>query len=172
MPGVLDVLIGPVSAILDKFIPDADKKMQAKLELAKLADAAASREHDEMMGQIATNTEEAKHGTMFVAGWRPFIGWTGGVGLAYSFVVEPIMSWVAKVGFGYVGTFPAVDTSSLMVLVTGMLGFGGLRTYEKFKGVSHEGSLPPTEQAPNSVAPVAAQKKKKKILGVAVPPWL
>lgn len=170
MAGIADIILGPVMGVIDKFIPDANERQKAKLELAKLADAEASREHDEMMAQIGVNRQEAAHSSMFVAGWRPFIGWTGGIGLAYSFVVEPVMSWVARVGFTYKGDFPVIDTSSLMVLVTGMLGFGGLRTYEKFKGVAHESSLPPV-QAAEEVAPVPT-KKKKKILGIAVPPWL
>lgn len=153
-------IIDGILKIADKLIPDPNKRYEFQIELQKLADQAEAREHDEMMGQINVNLEEAKSGSLWVAGWRPFIGWTGGVGLAYSFVLEPIMSWTARVGFKYVGDFPALDTSSLMVLVTGMLGFGGLRTYEKYKGVSHEGSLAPI------VTPISLPAKpKKKILG-------
>lgn len=160
MVGIIEILAGPVSDILDKFIPDADKKMQAKLELAKLADADAARTHTELMGQADINKVEAGHASLFVAGWRPAIGWIGATGLGYSFILEPLMSWSARVVFKYAGDFPALDTSSLMVLVTGMLGFGGLRTYEKYKGVSHgEGSLP-SVQTPTPVAPLPKEKKK------------
>jgi hypothetical protein len=166
MSGLASIILGPVMEVIDKVIPDADKKIELKLELAKLADAENNRSHEQMLAQIGVNKTEASHQSMFVAGWRPAIGWIGAVGLGYSFILEPIMSWTARVVFKYAGDFPALDTSSLMVLVTGMLGFGGLRTYEKYKGVAREES--PSE-------PVAVEqpvKKKKKILGVAVPPWL
>jgi hypothetical protein len=151
---IIDVL----GKIVDQVIPDADKKMEMKIELAKM-------ENQLMTGQMDINKVEAAHGSLFVAGWRPACGWIGAIGLGYSFVVEPIMSWSARVIFKYAGDFPNLDTSSLMVLVTGMLGFGGLRTYEKFKGVSHEGSLPASEVV-STPEPV---KKKKKVLGVEWP---
>jgi hypothetical protein len=145
-------IVDALGKIVDQVIPDADKKMELKLELAKL-------ENQLMTGQMDINKEEAKHSSIFVAGWRPAIGWIGAIGLGYSFVVEPIMSWVARVIFKYVGDFPALDTSSLMVLVTGMLGFGGLRTYEKYKGVAREESVLQPE-ATTEVAPVPKKKKK------------
>jgi hypothetical protein len=155
---IVDALV----KVVDQVIPDADKKMELKLELAKL-------ENQLMTGQMDINKEEAKHASIFVAGWRPAIGWIGAVGLGYSFIIEPIMSWCARVIFKYAGDFPALDTSSLMVLVTGMLGFGGLRTYEKYKGVSSEAPISPEASEEMVIVP---EKKKKKILGVEVPPWL
>lgn len=146
-------IIDTLGKIVDQVIPDADKKMEMKIELAKL-------ENQLMTGQMDINKVEAGHASIYVAGWRPFIGWTGGIGLAYSFILEPFLSWIARVVFKYAGDFPALDTSSLMVLVTGMLGFGGLRTYEKFKGVSHEGSLPPANE------PIASTGKEAKKPGI------
>src|SRR6185369_5281932 len=130
------------------------------VELAKLADAASAREHDEMMGQIGTNTEEAKNGNMFVSGWRPAVGWICAVGLGYSYVVEPFSSWVATVVFGYAGTFPMLDSSQLYGLVTGMLGFGGLRAYEKVKGVPDSAPLGQPVPSPSPVPTVSTTKAK------------
>lgn len=163
-------IIDGILHIADKLIPDPQAKMQFKIDLQKLADQANAREHEEMMGQIGTNTEEAKNTNIFVSGWRPFVGWTGGVGLAYSFVINPMFSWIANVIFKYTGSFPVLDTGQLMTLVMGMLGFGGLRTYEKYKGVPDGNPLGvPTA---GSVTPIASPTQvlpKKKILGVTWP---
>jgi len=86
------------------------------------------------LAQIATNTEEAKSTNWFVAGWRPFVGWVGGVGLAYVAIIEPLARFIAQVGFRYTGTFPNIDTSLTMQVLSGMLGFGIMRTVEKLKG--------------------------------------
>lgn len=160
-------IIDAITTVIDRVIPDPRQKAQLNFEIAKLADQENQREHDEQMGQIGVNTEEAKSSSLFVAGWRPAIGWVGAFGLAYSFILEPFISWIAKVAFSYRGDFPAIDTSSLMVLVTGMLGFGGLRTYEKYKGVSQEGPIPIIPSTPDTsiikgtpAAPAQPPKKK------------
>lgn len=160
--GIFDILTPLLGPIIERVFPDPKDRYDFQVKMAALADAEASREHDEQMGQIQVDTVEAGSTNMFVAGWRPFIGWTGGVGVAYSFVIEPILDWSAKVVFHYAGTFPVLDTSQLMVLLTGMLGFGGLRTYEKIKGVPDSNPLVP-QTVPNAVPP------KKKVLGVAWP---
>jgi hypothetical protein len=122
---ILDIL-DVVGKVVERVIPDPQAKMDLQFKLAQIADQEAARAHDEEMGQIGTNTEEAKNGNLFVAGWRPFIGWVGGIALAYSFVLEPVSSWTAQVLFHYTGSFPTLDTGQLMDLVMGMLGFGGL----------------------------------------------
>lgn len=85
------------------------------------------------LAQIGVNSEEAKSTNWFVAGWRPFIGWTCGVGLAYVAVVEPIGRFIAQVWFAYAGAFPVIDTTLTMQVLLGMLGLGALRTTEKVK---------------------------------------
>jgi hypothetical protein len=87
------------------------------------------------MAQIQTNTEEAKSTNWFVAGWRPFVGWVCGFGLAYVSVIEPVMRFIAKMN-GYTGGFPVIDTNLTMQVLLGMLGMGVLRTREKEKGVA------------------------------------
>lgn len=85
------------------------------------------------LAQIATNTEEAKSESVFVAGARPFILWVGGISLAYVGLVEPLARFVVQVGFHYTGAFPTIDTSLTMQLVGGILGLSGLRSWDKKK---------------------------------------
>lgn len=85
--GILSDLIKPVTDIIGEVVVDKDKKKEIEYKMQQLVDAADERYHEELMGQIEVNKEEAKHASIFVAGWRPFIGWVGGVGLGYTFVL-------------------------------------------------------------------------------------
>lgn len=87
------------------------------------------------LAQIATNTEEAKSVNVFIAGWRPFVGWIGGFALGYSAILEPFARFIAKVGYGYSGEFPVISTDLTMQILMGLLGFAGMRSYEKKNGV-------------------------------------
>jgi hypothetical protein len=87
-----------------------------------------------LRGQLEINKEEAKAGP-FRGGWRPFIGWTCGAGLAYNFVLRPLFTFVLEYN-GIPGELPALDLSELMPLILGMLGLGGMRSWEKTKGLS------------------------------------
>ena len=129
---MLELLINPITKILDKFIPDADEKAKLAYEIATLAERQA---HENALAQIAVNKEEAKHKSTFVSSWRPFIGWTCGVALAYHFIIQPLLIFVFAVT-GQPVELPTFDMGSLMTVLMGMLGLGGLRTFEKFKGVS------------------------------------
>lgn len=117
---ILDI----VGKIVDNVIPDQQKKMELQVELAKLADQEAQREHDSMMGQMEVNKAEASNPNVFVAGWRPAIGWTCAAGFAYSTILAPMFHLgVPDLGF-------------LAEVLLGMLGLtGGMRTIEKIKGV-------------------------------------
>lgn len=85
------------------------------------------------LAQISVDTEEAKSTNWFVAGWRPFVGWICGAGLAYVSILEPIMRFIAKVAAHYEGPFPVIDTTLTMQVLIGMLGLGVMRTAEKMK---------------------------------------
>lgn len=134
--GVVDKVLGMV----DKAIPDKNMAAQLKAQIETLRDTQA---HEEAMaqvqlllGQIEVNKTEAASASIFVAGWRPFIGWTCGVGVAYAFVVQPIMIFIAYL-FSYDLTkSPVLDVASLLTLLFAMLGVAGLRTTEKIKGVA------------------------------------
>ena len=79
--------------------------------------------------QTKINEIEAGHRTVFVAGWRPFIGWVCGVALAYNFVIRDLFIWITKT----TDAPPALQMEHLMTVLLGMLGLGGLRTFEKIK---------------------------------------
>lgn len=133
VPTILKELISPVTDLLDKIIPDKDKKREIGLEIEKLADKADQRIHEQLIAQTEINKVEAAHKSVFVAGWRPFIGWTSGVGLAYTFVVAPFTSQIAKWA-GYSGEMVVLETNTLMTLVLAMLGVGGMRSFDKMRG--------------------------------------
>lgn len=125
-------LVGPVADLIGKFVQDKDEKARLAHEIATLAEKQAN---ELAIAQAAVNQQEAAHRSVFVAGWRPFIGWTCGVSLAWHFVLAPMLMWVdAWVGLGF--TPVRFDMESLTTILMGMLGLGGLRTYEKTKGVS------------------------------------
>ena len=130
---MLEALIGPVSGLLDKFIEDKDQKAKLAHDLATMAERHAQ---ELAKGQLEINAAEAKHRSIFVAGWRPFIGWTCGIALAWHFVLAPVVIF----GAGYAGVtlpeLPTFDMDSLMTVLLGMLGLGGLRTFEKAKGLT------------------------------------
>ena len=132
--GLMDVAKG----LIDRFFPDPEKKAAAQLELLRmeqtgeLAQLAATT--DLAKAQITTNTEEAKSTSLFIAGWRPFVGWTCGAGLAYVALIEPLARFIAQVVFHYAGPFPTIDTSLTLQVLLGMLGLGAMRSVEKVKG--------------------------------------
>lgn len=132
---LLGGLTSPITDIISEVVVDKDKKREIELKLQELVDKADERYHEELMGQIEVNKVEAQHASLFVAGWRPFIGWTGGVGLAYSFVLAPFIEFVARAN-GYTQEMPMPDAGQLMMLVTSMLGVGALRSYDKAKGTA------------------------------------
>lgn len=116
--------------LVDKFIPDKDKASEMKHELhmtlARLN-----------LAQMAVNAEEAKHSSIFVAGWRPFIGWVCGTALAWQFIGAPVAQWTLTVaGLSEIHSVPQIDSGNLMELVLAMLGMAGLRTYEKQGGIA------------------------------------
>ena len=130
---MLDALIGPVTGLLDKFVEDKDQKARLAHEIATMAERHA---HQLAQGQIEINKQEASHRSMFVAGWRPFIGWSCGVALAWHFVLQPVVVFaVAYLGVD-IPALPTFDMDSLMTVLLGMLGLGGLRTFEKTKGLT------------------------------------
>jgi len=99
---------------------------QTKLEAFK-AELTALSVSDQ--AQIAVNTAEASSPSLFVAGWRPFIGWVCGAGLTYQFLLFPFVSWFSAMG--HVSPPPVLDVGTLSSLITGMLGLAGMRSYEK-----------------------------------------
>lgn len=131
---IIGDIIGAVKDVVGEVVVDKDKRNEINFKLKELEDRANERLHEELMGQIEVNKVEAAHQSVFVAGWRPFIGWTGGVGLGWTFVVSPVVEFFSRI-FGYTGSMPEVDSAQLMTLILAMLGVGAMRTYEKTKKV-------------------------------------
>ena len=130
---MIQALIGPVTGLLDKFIEDKDQKNKLAHDLATMADQHAQ---ELAKGQLEINKAEASHRSIFVAGWRPFIGWTCGIALMAHFVIFPATDFItANMGLE-IPPMPAFDMDSLMTVVLGMLGLGGMMSFEKMKGVT------------------------------------
>jgi len=128
------MILDPVTAgvgLLDKFIGKfvKDKDLAAKLQ-AEARSQEMQGEYGLLLGQIEINKIEAAHKSLFVAGWRPFIGWVCGLGLFYNVLLHPFLDIRYEM--------PPVDPSMLYPVLMGMLGMGGLRTYEKIKGTARE----------------------------------
>jgi roadblock/LC7 domain-containing protein len=132
MVPIITALLPALGTLVDRLIPDraaAEKaKAEMELQLVQAANAAA-------MAQIDVNKIEAGHSSVFVAGWRPSIGWVCAAGLAWAFVVAPVASWALMV-LGIKAELPAIQFDHLFELVLAMLGIGGLRTFEKMRGVA------------------------------------
>lgn len=128
IPQLLPILGGA----LDKVIPDNVSKAAAKAELEK---ALIENANSINIETIKTNQAEAKHRSVWVAGWRPAIGWSCSAGIAWLFIGHPVASWAA-VMMGATVELPSIPTEILLELTFAMLGMAGLRTFEKLKGVS------------------------------------
>ena len=135
MFGLLLPLIGKV---LDRVLPDKAASEAAKLELFKAVQTGELAQLDAdvklALGQIEINKAEASNPSLFVSGWRPAVGWLCSVGLAYTFLLQPLLAWVS--GIRSIPVPPTLDLGDLMTLLAGLLGLGSLRTYEKVAGVA------------------------------------
>jgi len=130
---MLTALIGPVSKLVGKSIEAKDVKNKLSHDLATLAQRHAQ---ELAKSQIEVNKMEAQSRHWFVASWRPFIGWTCGIALMWHFVLSQFILFFATM-FGYtLPALPEFDMGSLMTVLMGMLGLGGLRTFEKYKGMT------------------------------------
>jgi hypothetical protein len=123
-------VLGVADKVLGKFV--ADKDLRAKLEHELKTEL-----HRANMAQLEVNKVEAAHKSMFVAGWRPFVGWVCASALAYHFILQPILVFAISVG-GIEIVLPDFDMNSLLTILLGLLGLGGMRTLEKVRQVSRE----------------------------------
>ena len=126
-------IISGVGGIIDDLVTTDEERLQIALKDRQI-------EAGLMQGQAQINATEAEHSSIFVAGWRPFIGWVGGFGLLYQFVVYPLLTWAWSffVAQGWIpaeiASPPVLDFAELMPLILGMLGVGTMRSYDKAKG--------------------------------------
>ena len=130
----VSALIGPATSLLDKFIEDKDQKMALAHEISTMAERHAQ---ELAKGQLEVNKVEAASKSMFVAGWRPFIGWVCGIGFLSNFIIIPMANFgLALAEMSIV--IPMIDTTQMMPVLMGMLGLGAMRTVEKVQKVSRE----------------------------------
>lgn len=129
------LLLGPLfelgTNIISRLFPDPEKKAAAELELMKLAQEG---ELAKVVEQLKINAIEAQHASIFVAGWRPFVGWTCGLGMVYQTILHNLLEWVATIKGWPLP--PAIDSDLLLYVLGAMLGVGTLRTVEKIKKVT------------------------------------
>jgi len=130
---LLTTLIEPATKLLDKVIEDKDQKAKLAHELATMADKLA---HEQQLAQMAINKEEASSGSLFKGGWRPCIGWICGIAFGYHFVLQPVIIFIVVLIGMDIPELPSFDMGTLLTVLGGMLGIGGLRTYEKQKGLT------------------------------------
>lgn len=137
MAPIFAALLPTIGTILEKIIPDPQAAAEAKLKALELAQKGELATLDAdvrlALGQMEINKAEASTDT-FRGGWRPMCGWVCAAGLAYTFVLRPVLPWAAGLFGATVPPMPAIDTDTLMVLLTGMLGLGGLRSFERIRG--------------------------------------
>lgn len=118
-----------VLSIVDKFLPDQNVREKIKLELLQQDFVERQKVFQNDSEQIKLLTEESENESLFRTGWRPFVGWICGFGLAIQFILSPILSFVSDT------KFPELDIDTLLTLLMGLLGLGYMRTKEKLGGL-------------------------------------
>lgn len=135
----LDDIIGAGLDIINKFIPDPAQKAQAAYQMAQLQQQTEFKQLDAQIAEIQTQTDtnkvEAANTSLFVAGWRPYIGWICGTGLGWNYIGLGMVNFVAVI-IGHPVNIAPADLSEMMPLLMGMLGLGAMRTYEKVNGIN------------------------------------
>ena len=130
---VIQSLIAPVTGLLDKFIEDKDQKAALAHEIATMSQKHAQ---ELSLAQIEVNKAEAQSGSLFKGGWRPAVGWVCAIAFLYHFLLKDINMFVCAFAGVDIPDLPDFDMSTLLTVLGGMLGIGGLRTYEKQKGLT------------------------------------
>lgn len=131
---LISSLVAPVSGLLDKFIEDKDQRAMLAHEIATLAEKQAQ---EQIVEQIKTNQIEAAHQSMFVAGWRPAVGWVCALAMLLNFILIPFIN----LGMEFAGQdirLDLIEMDTMMPVLLGMLGLGGMRSYEKARNVARE----------------------------------
>ena len=137
MTPILTGLMALLPEVLDKVLPDKTKAEEAKLKLLELAQkgelAVLDADLKLALCQMEINKEEAKT-DIFRGGWRPAAGWVCVFGLGYQFILSPVLPWIFNALGAHLPPMPPIDNDTLMTLLGGLLGLGGLRTFERIRG--------------------------------------
>lgn len=136
MLGIIGTLVGPISDLLDKVVVDQDERARLAHEIATLADRQA---HEVALAQIEVNKAEAQNAGggwlgLFRAGWRPFVAWSCAIAMVWHFLIAPIVLFSAAMTGADIPPLPEFDMGSLMTVLLGLLGLGGMRTIERIRG--------------------------------------
>lgn len=135
----ITALLGIGSKLIDHFFPNAADASAAKLQLLEMQQsgtlAQLASDTDIAKAQAVIDQNEASNKSLFVAGWRPWVGWVCGAAFAYAFVIQPIALFICA-AVGHPLALPSLDLSQMMPVLLGMLGLGGMRSFEKVKGVA------------------------------------
>ena len=129
---MLQAILPLIGTVLDRVIPDKNGAEKAKQEIERTLVENANQLN---LAQLAVNKAEAEHRSVFVAGWRPMIGWSCAIGIFWLFVGHPIVVYLDAMD-GVVSPIPTIDHDILLELTFAMLGMAGLRTFEKLKGIT------------------------------------
>lgn len=130
---MLSELIGPVSGLLDKVIPDKDQAAKLAHEIATMSEKHAQ---EAMLAQLEINKAEAASGSVFKGGWRPAVGWVCVLAMLWTYIIQPFVVFTLTVAGVDMPPLPELNMSDLMPVLMGMLGLGAMRSYEKSKGVA------------------------------------
>ena len=130
---MLQALIGPVTGLLDKFIEDKDQKAKLAHQIATMSE---KHTQEALLAQLEINKAEAQSGSLFKGGWRPAVGWTCAIAFLYHFILKDLIIFVCAIAGLTMPDLPSFDMGTLLTVLGGMLGIGGLRTYEKQKGLT------------------------------------
>jgi len=124
-------LINQIGQAVRQVLPNPEAQREFDLKIMELAAKAEEQETQLALGQIEINKIEAGSANLFVAGWRPFIGWTGGVALGYTWMVSPLLKAIFSLD-----ELPALDADAIWPIIAAMLGLGTMRSFEKSRGVA------------------------------------
>ena len=125
------MLLPLATSLFDRLIPDPEQRAKEQAAFISQMTALAAQADT---NQTSINIEEARHSSIFVSGWRPFIGWVWGMGCAWAYAFEPLTRFILA-AFGLTLELPTFDTNSMMGLTMGLLGLAGMRTVERIQGV-------------------------------------
>lgn len=147
---ILGDVIREVGGLVRQVLPDPKAQAELDYKFAELADKADERETSLLLGQIEVNKVEASSSNLFVAGWRPAIGWVSAAALGWTWMVAPLLKWIATLAH-FQTEVPALPGDSIYPIVLAMLGVGTMRTVEKMRGVatSVNGTTPVPTRALN-----------------------
>ena len=145
---IIGDLIKGAESLISEAITDKDKKNELNAQLKRLQleteNRLLEREHDAKIAQIEVNKEEAKSKSLFVAGWRPAVGWTCCFAMVFNFIIQPLILWILPIlsvwypEAAKITPPPALSLGEMLPILMGMLGLGAYRTYEKKNGVNNK----------------------------------